>query len=59
MSHMPDKEFVAYFKKNIDNPFLPPTTMMRMEQVFMDQRTKYEQQIQELKQRIEELEQQA
>lgn len=58
MSHMPDKEFVAYFKKNIDNPFLTPGTMLNMERVYMDQRTKYEQQIQELKQRIQQLEQQ-
>lgn len=39
--HKPDPEFVQYFEDKIRNPFIPAATMMRMEQVYIDQRNKY------------------
>ena len=39
--HKPDPEFVQYFEDKIGNPFIDSITMMRMEKVYIDQRTKY------------------
>jgi hypothetical protein len=40
--HKPDPEFVEYLKKEVNNPFLSAATVLRMEQVFIWQRAKYE-----------------